>query len=107
MRLDRGHCDSVDVHRSCQFPFLPASQSLFHPSLSFHSAFYVLALKMEGENSRQKQLRAAILAIKGDESLDAETKAKKIRVRAARDPFLFSSTCISVCLPKCRPLPPF
>lgn len=27
----------------------------------------------------QKELRAAILAIKGDESLDAETKAKKIR----------------------------
>jgi hypothetical protein len=36
---------------------------------------------MEGEKVGQKELRAAILAIKGDESLDAETKAKKIRVR--------------------------
>jgi hypothetical protein len=35
---------------------------------------------MEGEKLGQKQLRAAILAIKGDDSLDAETKAKKIRV---------------------------
>jgi hypothetical protein len=36
---------------------------------------------MDTEKAGQKQLRAAILAIQKDSTLDAETKSKKIRVR--------------------------
>lgn len=49
---------------------------------------------MEGEKLGQKELRAAIIAIKGDESLDAETKAKKIRVRTIHILHCASRLCL-------------
>lgn len=38
----------------------------------------------------QKQLRDAIKAVQGDESLDATTKAKRIRVRGFGPCFFFN-----------------